>query len=74
MDTNDDEEDDFPKYQPSITDDKENYENEDTIDPDKPSTSAASQTETTLLPPTAELPTVATKAPVFTSAKVPASL
>ena len=74
MDTNDDEEDDFPKYQASITDDKEKYETEDTIDPAKPSPSAASQFETTLLPPTDEVPIVATKAPVFPSDKVPASL
>ena len=74
MDTNDDEEDDFTKYQPSITDDKENFETEDTIDPAKPSPSDASQTETTLLPPTDEVPIVATKAAVFPSDKVPASL
>ena len=51
MDTNDDEEEDLPKYQLSTTHDKENNETKYPIYPDKPSHSTAAPTETDLPSP-----------------------
>ena len=74
MDTNDDEEDYFPTCQLIATDDEANDETEDIIDTSKPSHGTTSEIETDLPSPITAVPIVATKTPVFTSAKVPAIL
>ena len=74
MDKDDDEENNLPIWNLSTTNGKENDETEDPIDPDKPSFSAVEQIETYLPSPISAVPTVATKAPIFPIAKVPASL
>ena len=64
VDTNYDEEDDFPKYQLSTTYDEENDETKDPIDQPKPSPISASKIETALPSPISAAPTVAIKSPV----------
>ena len=56
MDNNYDEEDDFPKYQLSTTDDDEGDETEDPIDLAKPSPSAAVKIQIYLPSPIAAVP------------------
>ena len=65
VDTNDNEEYDFTKYQMSTTDDEENDETEDLIDTAKPSPSDAAQIETDLTSPISALPIVAIKVQIF---------
>ena len=78
MDTNYDKKDDSSPYkQLSNTDDEENDETENQIDPSKPykpSPSVAAQINTALPSPIAIVPIVATKATVFPSSEVPTSL
>ena len=74
VDINDDEEDDFQKYQLSTTYDEENDETVDPIDTDKLSPSDVAQIEIALPLPISEVRIVATNAPVFPSSKVPVSL
>ena len=50
------------------------YESKDSIDPSKKSPSAAAKIETSTFEYIAAVPIVSTKAPVFLSAQVPASL
>ena len=61
-------------YQVSTTNDEENDENKDPIEPAKQSPSNAAQIETALFSYIASVHIVGTKDPVFPSAKVPASL
>ena len=78
MDTNYDKKDDSSPYkQLSNTDDEENDETENQIDPSKPykpSPSVAAQINTALPSPIDVVPIVATKAAIFPSSKVPTSL
>ena len=74
MNTNDDEEDYFPKYQLSTTDYEENDETEDPIDLAKPLPSDTEKVEKYTPSPIATVPIVATKAPYFLSVKGPANL
>ena len=58
----------------STTDDKENDETKDPIDTAKPSHCDSEPIETALPSTISEVPIVATRVPVFTINKVPASL
>ena len=70
MDKDDNDEDYLPTWNPSTTDNEENDETEDPIDPDKPSPSDVAKIETDLQSLIVAVPIVAIKAPVFPSDKV----
>ena len=71
MDTNDDK---YQNYQLNTTNDEKNYETKYSINPAKQSPSSAAQIEMSLFASISTVPIVATKDPVFPSAKVPAIL